>query len=68
MPSIKLYGEKWKYTIGKSAVVVTSPDGEEFVASHNELTCDFTERKRKGHNQCIVRKEDIRRYIEYELM
>ncbi len=68
MPSIKLYGEKWKYTIGKSAVVVPSPDGEEFVASHNELPCDFTERKRKGHNQCIVRKEDIRRYIEYELM
>lgn len=67
MPKVKIDGEKWKYKIGKNAVVITSPDGEQFVASHNEITCDFSERKRKSHNQCIVKKEDVRRYIETEI-
>lgn len=67
MPKLNIYGERWKYKIGKSAVVITSPDGEQYVASHNEVTCDFSG-KRKNHNQCIVKKEDVREYIEAELL
>jgi len=58
MPKIKLNGEKWKYQVGASNVVIISPDGEQFVASQEEITSEYE----------YVSKDDIREYIERELL
>ncbi len=59
MPKINIYGEKWKYKNGASNVVITSPDGEQYIASHEEITCE---------RDCYVTRDDIRDYIEKELL
>ncbi|KPJ57656.1 MAG: hypothetical protein AMJ42_04575 [Deltaproteobacteria bacterium DG_8] len=59
MPKIRIDGEKWKYKNGTSNVVIISPDGEEFIASHEEITCE---------DDCYVTKDDVREYIERELL
>lgn len=59
MPKLRLNGEKWKYVVGASNVVITSPDGEQFVAGQEEITCE---------DDCFVTKDDVRDYIERELL
>jgi hypothetical protein len=59
MPKIKIDGEKWKYKIGSEVVIITSPAGEQFVAGQDEITCE---------NDCFVSKDDVKEYIERELL
>ena len=59
MPKLNIYGEKWKYKIGRSNVVITSPDDVEYIASQDEVTCE---------KDCFISKEDVRSYIEKELI